>query len=416
MASTPKAPSKKEKLIAYRYEAATKQGQSVKGIIKAIDEIGAERLLIAQGYIPVNVEVVPSMFSLEEALPTFFRVKPQDVIPFSRQLATLLRSGISLLPSLEILQEQVTTSRAFRKMLESIVNDLRAGSSLSQAISKHDMTFDEIYCRTISVGEQTGNLETVLNQMADYLETQGQTARKIKKALSYPIMVMGFGSVVIIVLMTVVMPQLMDMFASMSVELPPPTRMLIAISNFLTSYPLYFLVAGSVLVVLVLWLKKQPAGMRLFDRMKLGAPLIGTPNLLAELARFSRSMSVLVGAGLSLQEIMELLPQASSNMVVRDALNRVNEGLLLGEGLSTPMSQVEMFPPLLVQMVAVGELSNTLDFTMGVVADFYETNAEEKVNAMVGMIGPLSTAIIGLVVGFIAISVLMPMYTLTGAF
>ena len=416
MARTLEAPVKPRKLVSYRYEAATGQGRLVKGTIKATGEIEAERQLIAEGYRPINVEAVPSMFSLEEAFPTLFQIKPRDVIIFSRQLATLLKSGISLLPSLEILQGQVTTSRAFKKTLESIVHELRSGGSLTQAISKHPKAFNEIYCRTMAVGEQTGNLELVLNQMADYIEKQGEIAKKIQGALRYPIMVMGVGLVVVVVLMVAVMPNLLDMFTTMNAELPLPTRILMGVSNALTANPLYFLIGAAVLAAAVIWMVKQPSGRRLLDRIKLAAPLIGTSTLMGELARFSRTMSVLITAGLSLQEIMELVPQSSSNTVVRDALSRINEGLLLGEGLSEPMSHIDMFPPLLVQMVAVGEESNTLDFTMGVVADFYETTAEEKTASMVGMVSPISTIAIALVVGFIAISILMPMYTLTGTF
>jgi len=406
----------KRKVLSYRYVAATSQGKLVKGTIKATNEVVAERLIIRQGYNPVSVEVAPSMFSLEEALPTLFRIKPRDVIVFSRQLATLLRSGISLLPALEILQGQVATSRAFRKILKAIVDDLRAGSSFPQAIAKHPKAFSDIYCRTIAVGEQSGNLETVLNRMADYHEKQGAVAKKIGGALVYPMMIMGVGIVVVIILMTVVMPQLMGMFTSMNVELPLPTRILISITNIFSNYTLYFLIAGALLVAVVLWLVKQPSGRRLLDRLRLTAPIIGSPTLMGELARFSRTMSVLISAGLNLQEIMEMMPQSSNNKVIRDALSRANEGLLLGGGLSEPMSRIDIFPPLLVQMVAVGEESNTLDFTLGVVADFYETTAEEKTSAMVGMIGPALTIAMALGVGFIAISVIMPMYTLTGAF
>ncbi|MBI4188722.1 MAG: type II secretion system F family protein, partial [Chloroflexi bacterium] len=345
-----------------------------------------------------------------------FKVKPRDVIIFSRQLATLLRSGISLLPALQILQGQVTTSRAFQKILKAMVNDLSSGGSFTQSIAKHPTTFSEIYCRTITVGEQTGNMEMVLNQMADFMEKQGAIAKKIGGALTYPIMVLGVGLVVSVILMTAVMPKLFDLFKSLKVELPLPTRILIGMTNILTGYPLYFIIGGSVLAILILWLVKQPTGRRLLDRVRLTAPVIGTPLLLGELARFARTMSVLISAGLSLQEIMELLPQSSNNQVIRDALKQVAGGLVLGEGLSEPMSRVSIFPPLLVQMVAVGEESNTLEFTLGVVADFYEVTAEEKTTAMVGMIGPLSTIFIALFVGLIAISVLMPMYSITGAF
>jgi type IV pilus assembly protein PilC len=195
-----------------------------------------------------------------------------------------------------------------------------------------------------------------------------------------------------------------------------PTRILIAITEIFTTHTLYIALAGVFLAALVLWLVKQPTGRRLLDRVRLHMPLIGPPTLMSELGRFARSLSVLVGAGLKLQEIMELLPQSTTNRVFRDALDHVHERLFLGEGLADPMSHLDIFPPLMVQMVAVGEESNSLDFTMGVVADFYETAAEEKTAAMVGMIGPFSTIGIALLVGFIALSVIMPMYTLTGAF
>lgn len=406
----------KRKLVSFRYEALNFQGRTVKGTIKALGEIEAERQLIDQGYRPINVEIVPSMFSLEEALPSFFKVKPRDVIIFSRQLATLLKSGISLLPALDILAGQVTTSRVFKKVLESMTNDLRSGGSFSQTLAKHPKAFNEIYSKTIAVGEQTGNLETVLNRMAEYLEKQGALAKKIGGALTYPMMVLVAGVVVSIVLMTVVMPQLMGMFKSMNVELPLPTRIIIAISNTITNYPLYFVIGAAIIAVTILTLVKLPKGRRLLDKIKLTAPLIGTPNLFGELGRFARTMSVMIGAGLSLQEMMEMVPQSTNNQILRDALNRVKDGLFLGEGLAGPMSHQDIFPPLLVQMVMVGEESNTLDFTLGVVADFYETTAEEKTASMVGMLGPISTIGIAFLVGFIAISVLMPMYTITGAF
>ncbi|MBU2535271.1 MAG: type II secretion system F family protein [Chloroflexota bacterium] len=402
--------------ITFRYTASTRQGNLVKGNIKAPSEIAAERLIIAKGYTPEHVEIAPSMFSLEEAFPTFFKLKPRDIIVFSRQLATLLRSGISLLPSLEILQGQVASSRAFRSVLTSIVNDIRSGGSFSQAVKKNPKAFSEIYCRTIAVGEETGNLNTTLNQMADFMERHQAMSQRVKKALSYPMIVLGVGIVVVIMLITVVMPQLLGMFTAMDVELPLPTRILIAITEIFQNYTLYIVIGGALIFAVFLWMTKQPAGKRVLDRLRLNMPILGPPALMSELGRFARTLSVMIGAGLKLQETMELLPQSTTNMLFRDSLHQVNERLLLGEGLAGPMSHVSLFPPLLVQMVAVGEETNTLDFTMGVVADFYETAAEEKTAAMVGMIGPVSTIGIALLVGFIALSVLMPMYTITGAF
>lgn len=416
MATATDISDRKKKLPTYRYTASTEHGKTVQGTVKAESEIAAERIIVGRGLNPVNVQIAPSMFSLEKALPSLFKVKPRDVIVFSRQLATLLKSGISLLPALDILHTQATSSRAFQSIQGTILNDIRSGVSFSVAISKHPKAFSDIYYRTIAVGEESGNLETVLLQMADYLERQSVLVQKIRKALTYPVMIMGVGIVVVILLMTVVMPQLLDMFTSLGADLPLPTRILIAVSSFTTNNTLYLLIGAVVLVALVLWMIKQPTGRRLLDKIHLSAPIVGPPALMSELARFARTISVLVGTGLKLQEIMEILPQSTTNQVFRNTLDTVNERLLLGEGLAAPMAQQSLFPPLLVQMVAVGEESNTLDFTMGVVADFYEATAEEKVTSMVGLIGPASTIGIALLVGFIAISVIMPMYTLTGAF
>src|SRR3990172_2913029 len=285
--ATVSAPQKKatdRKPAAYRYLATNSQGRQIKGTIKAAGEIEAERLLINKGYSPLNVELVPSMLSWEEALPSLFRIKPKDVIIFSRQLATLLKSGISLLPALEILGGQVAGSRVFKKLLLSIVNDLRSGGSFTDSLAKHPTAFSELYCKTITVGEQTGNLETVLNQMADYLETQGALAQKVRKALSYPVMLLSVGVVVVIVLMTVVMPQLMGMFTSLGVKLPLPTRILIGTSNFITKNPLPLIVGASLIGATILWLVKQSSGRRVLDRILIKAPLICPPTFLFPLA------------------------------------------------------------------------------------------------------------------------------------
>ncbi len=406
----------KRKPISYRYVATNRDGKVAKGTIKAVNEVEAERLLIGQDYRPLKVEAIPSMFTLAQALPSFFTVKPREVIVFSRQLSTLLHSGITLLPALTILQGHLGAGRAFRKILGDIVTDLGSGISFSGAVNKHPQAFGDIYCRSITVGEKTGNLETVLTGMADYYEKQGQFAKKIGGALTYPMMVLGVGIVVIGILMTVVMPNLIKLFTDMNVQLPLPTRILIAITNVVNVYKFHLLIGGVILFAAVLGTAKQPFGRRLIDRIRLKAPVIGEPTLLGELARFSRTMSVLLVAGMHLQEIIEMMPQSTNNIIMRDAFSKLNERLLLGEGLSNPMARTGIFPPLLVQMVIVGEESNTLDFTMGVVADFYEVSASEKMTTMVALIGPLSTFGISLLVGFIALSVVMPMYTITGAF
>ncbi|MFC2067289.1 type II secretion system F family protein [Chloroflexota bacterium] len=400
----------------YRYVATDHLGKIVRGTIKATGEIDAERLLSNQGYDRMAVEVAPSMFSLEEALPTLFRVKPRDIIIFSRQLATLLRSGVTLLPALEIIRGQVATSRVFNRIVDSVIDDIRSGASFAQAIVKHPKAFNDVYSRALFVGETSGNLESVLKQMADHLDRETAMGQKMQKALTYPVMVMSVGVIVVIVLMTVVLPQLLGMFKAMNVELPLPTRVLISVTDIASTYTLHIVIGLSLALALILSMAKQPRGRRLLDHWRLRLPIIGPPALFAELGRMARTLSMLVNAGLSFQEVIELLPKSVSNTSIQADLERVNEGLLLGEGLAGPMSRIDIFPSLLIQMVAVGEESNTLGSTMEVVADFYEANAQEKTDAMVALVGPISTISIALLVGFIALAVIMPIYSLTGAF
>ena len=310
--------------ISFRYEAINAGGRTVKGTVKALTEIAAERLLIERGLNPQIVQIAPSMFSLEEAIPSLFKIKPRDVVVFSRQLSTLLKAGFSLLPALETLQSQESIGRAFKSVLLMVVNDIRAGISFSDAIAKHPRAFNAVYAKMIAVGEHTGNLQDVLNRMAEYVEKQNVITKKVGKALTYPMMVLGVGVVVIGVLMTVVMPKLMGMFTQMNLALPLPTRMLISLTNlFSTVDPLYFVIAAAVIAGGWLWLTTQSVGKRLLDRFRITAPVIGPAVLMAELARFCRTLSVSVSAGMSLQEILEMAPRSTNNLVFQEALKPV---------------------------------------------------------------------------------------------
>ncbi len=407
----------KQKTQTFRYVAAAGQDRIVRGTINAASEVAAQTLLTERGLTPINLETAPAFWSLESQLPSFFRVKPQEVITFSRQLATLLESGITLLPAIQMLGQQTSNSRPYRRILNTMVQDLGSGKSFYQAISRHSTVFNDIYTRTISVGEKTGSLEKVLRELADHMESQSAFAKKIKGALTYPVMVLSVGFVVGIILMTVALPPMVEMFSAMDVDLPITTRILIGTSNFMNAFKLY-LFGGMILAVVAgAWYIKQPKGRRALDRFKLTFPVIGQPAHMAELARMGHTMSMMLSAGLSLQEIMEALPDTTTNSLFRDALSAVRRGLFLGQGLSYPMSlQTKMFPPLMLQMIRVGEESNSLESNMRVVAEFYETTAGEKTAALLSMITPVSTIGIAVVAGFIALSVITPMYSITGSF
>ncbi|RLC95378.1 MAG: hypothetical protein DRI39_00305 [Chloroflexi bacterium] len=407
--------SQSAKGATYRYVALNRDNRLVKGSIKATSEAIAGHLLTQNGLKPVSLEVVPSRFALEQALPSLFGVKREEIPAFSRQLATLLESGITITEALELIHHQVG-SRAFKKVLVTIIEDLRSGVSFSTALARHPMVFDEIYCKTVAMAEQTGRLEVILKQMADYHEKQREARKKVSGALTYPAILIGMGVVVAAVLLTTALPSLVGMFEQMNVDLPLPTKVLMGMNSIVHNHGKYIGLALAVLVVPVAVAARRPEGRAYLDRMLLRAPVIGAPIHSSEIARFSRTTSVLLSAGLPLQEIMEMIPMSVSNQAIRRSLARVEEDLVRGEGLSRPMSRDDLFPPLLVQMTMVGEESNTLDSSLAVAADFYEADASDKINAMVKVIAPAATIVVALLVGFMAMAVIMPMYSITGAF
>ena len=413
MAESLKA-SSPAKVTTYSYVALDSANKPVKGTIKAASEALAGRLITEKGLRPVTVEPVPSRFALEQAFPSLFGIKPREVNSFSRQLATLIESGITITAALELMYQQ-SSSRAFKKVLSTIGEDLRSGLSFSQALIKHPTVFDEIYCRTISLAEQTGKLEVIMRQMADFQEKQAEALKKVKGALTYPAVILSLGIIVAAILMTTALPALIDMFEQMKVDLPLPTRILIGVSNFINGNILYLAGGAGALALLAIYFVKQPAGRLRFDRFLLRAPVIGPPAHSAALARFSRTTSILLGAGLSLQEIMELVPSTIGNRAMRQSLSKVSQDLVRGEGISDPMARDDLFPPLLTQMVMVGEESNTLDSSLAVAADFYEADSSERVTAMVRIIQPVATVLIAALVGFMAVAVMLPMYSITGA-
>ncbi len=370
---------------------------------------------------PATVQAAPkdealTKSTLEQLFPSLFAVKPTEVIGFSRQIATLLETGVPLLGGLQLLSQQSGASRGFKAVLGRMSEDLESGSSFGQAVGRHPDIFNEVYRRTATIGERTGQMETVLRQLADFMEKQNIMAKKFSSAMTYPAIILVVGLIVAVILTTTALPPLVDMFTELEVDLPLPTVILIAFTNFVGDYTLYLF--GGIMAVLALavyWFK-QPSGRRAIDRARLFAPIIGPPLLMGELARFSRTLSMLTGAGVTLQEIFEVLPQTSSNHVMRDSLTRVKDGLMLGQGLSGPMSKTEVFPPLLVQMAAVGEESNSISYTMDGVAKFYEQSAEERIGALVSFLTPAIIVVIAMAVAFIALSVIMPMYSVTGTF
>jgi len=399
--------------MEFNYIAYTEDKRLVKGRLSATSEEAAVDLLSYGGYQVVSLKSFTPFFNMEKLLARFSRVKPREVIMFSRQLALLLESGTDIVASLELLQSQVT-NRTLKKIIGQIASDIRGGTSLSVALSKHPLAFPEIYYRTIAAGEQGGNLEIVLRQMADYLEKGVTTEKKIKNALTYPFIVAIVAIVVIAVMVTFVLPAFTTLYTSLAVELPLATRMLIGLSDWLTHYGLYILLAVVAAAVLGFAYVKTPAGKYQWDKLSLRLPIVGRILLLSQLSRCCRTMAMLFRVGLPLPEIMVLAAHGSNNKVMVEALTGVQQELVRGEGLSKPMARRELFLPMMVQMTGVGEETGNLDNTLATVADSFEIEADDRTSSAVGLIQPITIISIAVIIGFIAIALVSAMYSIYG--
>jgi len=399
--------------MEFNYIAYTEDKRLVKGRLSATNEEAAVNLLSYGGYQVVSLKSFTPFFNMEKLLARFSQVKPKEVIMFSRQLALLLESGTDIVASLELLQSQVT-NRTLKKMIGEVASDIRGGTALSGALSKHPRAFSEMYYRTIAAGEQGGNLEIVLRQMADYMEKGVTTEKKIKNALTYPFIVAIVAIVVIAVMVTFVLPAFTTLYSSLNVELPLPTRMLIGLSDWFVGYGLYLVLAIVAVAGVGFAYVKTPAGKYQWDRLSLRLPIVGRILLLSHLSRCCRTISLLFRVGLPLPEIMVLAAHGSNNKVVVEALTGVQQELIRGEGLSRPMARRGLFLPMMVQMVGVGEETGNLDNTLATVADSFEMEADDKTSSAVGLIQPAMTIIIALIVGFIAIALVSAMYSIYG--
>jgi type IV pilus assembly protein PilC len=398
--------------MAYKYQAYTSDKKIVEGTIEIASESLAEGALYSAGYerILSLKEITPGL-SLEKLVPTLFSVKTQEVIDFSNQLATLVKSGISLVTSLELLGRQ-NTRKPLQKIITKLVEEIQGGGSLSQALSHYPKVFSNTYRQTIKASEQTGHLETGLKQAAEYLEKQTSVNRKIKHAMIYPAFVLLMAVGVSILLITVALPPLINLFSSLGARLPWMTRLLIAVATFFLDNGIYLLGGILIIIMLSIFLLRLPSVKIAKDRFILKMPVIGNISIERSMQFFCQTTAMLLQVGLRLPAIMDILIQTNRNLIIRQAWSNVRNSLMQGEGLSGPLAENALFPSLLVEMVEVGEKTGAMDDTLDTLADFYEKKVSRRIDAIVAMIEPVLTLIVGMVVIFIALSMITPLYSI----
>ena len=398
--------------MAFKYKAYTNDKKIVQGTIDVSSESLAEGALYRAGYRHIlSLQEIPPVMSLDRLIPTLFGVKMQDVIDFSNQLATLIESGITILNSLKLLEQQ-TSKKSLIKIINGLVEEIQGGNSLSRALGNHPQVFPDTFTQVIRASEQAGNLEVGLRQAAGYMEKQALAGQKIKRAMLYPIFVLLMAVGVSILLITVAMPPLVDLFTSLGAELPAMTTMLINVTNFFLDNAVYVLIGIFAIIMLTIGLLRLPSVKLAKDQLMLKIPIIGLLNIERSMQHFCQTASMLLTAGLRLPQIMEITIQTNRNRVIRQALSKVRDRLIQGEGLSQPLSEIDFFPPLLVEMVVVGEKTGSMDSTLATLADFYTKKVDRRIDMLISMIEPALTVVIGVVVIFIALSMITPLYTI----
>jgi len=397
----------------YEFSALTSTGKKLKGFIDADSLTAARQKIRGQGNYPVEIkETAVQIVTAKTPLLSIQlgqRVKQQEIHIATRQLATLLGAGIPLVPALNGLIEQ-TENRALKTVLSQIKDAVNEGNSLTSALTEHPRLFSKVYVNMVSAGEASGSLDVVLDRLAEFGETQHALRSRVKAAMLYPLFMAVVGIIVLFLLITFIVPSITSVFAGSKQALPLPTVILIGISSFLKQF--WWAVLLTVLAAIAAMHRhiSRPVGRRQWDQLKLSLPGLSDLSIKTTSARFARTLSSLLQSGVSLIVSLQIVKNIVDNVILADSINEACDELEKGISLSQFFRGNKYFPPMLVQMMAVGEQSGTLDKMLAKAADSYEKEVETKILALTSMIEPVMILSMGLVVSFIVVSILLPIF------
>jgi type IV pilus assembly protein PilC len=398
----------KDPLAWFIYEGTDNRGARTKGELSARTEMVARAELRRQGIRVVKIRKKPrELFGSRQK-----KITTRDIAIFSRQLATMLSAGVPLVQAFEIVGRG-HENPSMQDLLLRIKADIESGISLAEALGRHPQYFDDLFCNLVQAGEQAGVLETLLHKIAEYKEKTESIKAKIKKALTYPIAVIVVAVVVTAILLIFVVPQFEELFKGFGADLPAFTRMVVDLSKFVQEW--WYVVLG-ILILLVygfMQLKQRSEAFnQALDRFALRVPVVGIIIHKAAIARFARTLATMSTAGVPLVEALESVSGATGNFVYSSAVLRMREDVSSGSQLQSSMRQAALFPNMVIQMVAIGEESGSLDSMLGKVADFYEEEVDNAVDSLSSLIEPMIMAILGVVVGGLVVAMYLPIFKL----
>ena len=397
---------------SYAYRVRTKEGRVVAGKMDADGEAAVASRLRAQGLVPVQITKEEGEGLKKEITLLPQKVKLKDLAIFSRQFATMINSGLSLLRTLSILTEQ-TENKTLAKTIGEVRDDVERGSSLSAGMSKHEKVFNQLYVSMVKAGETGGQLDTVLNRMADNLEADYKLRQKVKSAMTYPVVVAGIAVLLVTVMLLFVVPTFAQMFEDLGGELPLPTAILLKMSQ-LAKFLVPLIVVGSIVgYIAYKRARKSSADFRLrADQLKLKVPIFGDLFLKVAISRFTRTLGLLLRAGVPVLQALDIVADTTGNEVVTRATTDVKESVRTGESMASPLSRHPVFPPMVVQMIAVGEDTGQIDEMLDQVSDFYDQEVESTTEALTSLIEPLMIAVLGGIVGSMIVALYMPLFSI----
>jgi len=397
----------------FAYKVRDQAGKLVEGQLEAEDANLVVGKLRQMGYTPIAVEAKhDNKLKADIKIPGLSgRVKMKDVAVFSRQFATMINSGLSLIRSLAILADQ-TENEELARVIGEVRLDVEKGVSLSAAIAKHPKVFSRLYIAMVRSGEIGGVLDAVLMRLADTIEKQVELRRKIRSAMTYPIVALSICVLIATAMLLFIVPQFKAIYADLGGQLPLPTRILISASDMLKKwFPVFIVLGGVGVYVFRRWIKTEN-GRMIWDRFKLRMPVFGLLTRKTALARFSRTLAALTRSGVGILEALDIVSETAGNEVVSVALRETQSAVKRGDTLARPLEQHEVFPPMVTQMISVGEETGALDEMLDKIADFYDQEVTATVDALTSLIEPLMIVVMGAMVGGMVISLYLPMFNI----
>lgn len=390
----------------YQYNIRDASGSSFGGTSEAENEDILRQRLTEQGFTVLDIKQIKGG---QKKVRTFGGVKKNELSIMCRQFSTMHDAGVNLVRCLSVLADQATNPR-LKAVLSDVRTEVEGGQTLTRALEKYPTIFDRLFVGLVNAGEVGGALEESLQRLSQFLESEVSLRRKIKSAMTYPMLILSFAAMVVIGLMTFVLPKFMVLFDDLGMkDLPGPTAILKATSNFMVTKWYWVVVFTVIFIVAFRLFLRTKIGRRLFDKLKLKAPVFGPLNHKVALARFSRTLSTLLSSGVNILPAMETVAGTVSNDILSDAILQARASIREGERIGDPLARSRMFPPMVVQMITIGEESGALDPMLAKVADFYEGEVDAAIESLTSAIEPVLIVTLGVVVGFIVIALFLPL-------